>query len=537
MVNALSRLLFVTCLAAAAVAQSPLGSPPAPAANPTTAAKSVLGKVLFWDEQLASNGRMACGTCHLPEFGGGDARRRRHPGNDGILNNADDTWGSPGVERRDAMGRYVVDARFGTGEQVTSRAALSVAMAAWFPEQFWDGRGGDELRDPETNVLLIANGASLEAQSLHPLRSEVEMAREGRSWAEIRTRLAGIAPLALATDLPADVQQALAAAPSYPALFAAAFGDPAITLGRVAMALASYQRSVVPNQTPWDLHAAGVPNALTPDQLAGLQIYQGEAGCASCHTTGLFTDLQFRALGVVPVSQDPGRGAVTGQSADLGAFKVPSLRNAALKSTFLHNGRFTTMAQVVNFYRNGAGTFTPKDSLIQTFDIDPVETQQLLDFLEQGLVDPRARNRTAPFDRPTLFSEQQPLAANLFGTATAVAGRTPELQAQMPLFLGNPEWSVGFANGPANGPGWFVLGLLPAAPGAQLAGVALNVVPDAFALVLPLVLDGAGRNTLVLPMPFAPQLRGIPLFGQGLVGTPVGAPLFGGTRGASFVIR
>ena len=524
-------------VALSAVAQTPLGAPPAPAQNPTTAAKAVLGKVLFWDEQLSSNGRIACGSCHRPESGGGDARRRRHPGNDGILNNADDTWGSPGVERRSASGHYVADPRFGFGEQVTPRAALSVAMAAWFPEQFWDGRGDDELRDPETGALLIATGAALEAQSLHPLRSEVEMAREGRSWAEIRTRLAGIAPLALAADLPPDVQQALAAAPSYPALFAAAFGDASITLGRVAMALASYQRSVVPNQTPWDLHAAGVPNALTPDQLAGLQLFQDEAGCADCHTPGLFTDLQFRALGLVPVSQDPGRGGVTGLAADLGTFKVPSLRNAALKSTFLHNGRFTTMAQVVNFYRNGAGTFTPKDSLIQPFGIDAVQTQQLLDFLENGLVDPRARAGTAPFDRPTLFAEQQAVGANLFGAATAVAGQVPELLAQMPLFLGNPEWAVGLGNGPANGPGWFVLGLLPAAPGAQLSGVALNVVPDAFALVLPFVLDGAGRSTLVLPLPFAPQLRGIPLLGQGLVGTPIGAPQFGGTVGASFVIR
>ncbi len=535
--HAVVRFVAAVLLAAVVVpGQSPLGTPVAPVQNPTTPAKAVLGKVLFWEEQLASNGRVACGTCHLPEFGGGDSRRRRQPGQDGVLNTADDTWGSPGVERRDGWGRYVDDPRFGFGEQVTPRAAPSVHMAAWFPEQFWDGRTDGQLVDPETQAVVIPSGASLEAQSLHPLRSEVEMAREGRSWAEIRQRLAGVRPLALATNLPADVQQALASNPTYPQLFTAAFGSSTITLPRIAMALASYQRTLVPNQTPWDLHAAGVPNALTPDQLVGLQLYENDAKCAECHPLGLGTDLQYRALGLVPVTQDPGRGAVTGVPEDFGRFKVPSVRNSALKSTFLHNGRFTTMAQVVNFYRNGGGTFTPKDSLLQPFGLDQQQTAQLLDFLANGLVDPRARLALPPFDRPTLFSELAPVGSNLYGLATASGAVTPELLAQMPPFLGNPEWSLGIARGPANGSGLLAFGLVPAPAGATLSGVQLNIDTAASLLLFGLSLNSAGAGTLVLPVPMVPELTGLPLRGQGFFTGP-SVPGWSGTRGALVVLR
>jgi cytochrome c peroxidase len=529
---ALAGLLLVTLC----TAQGPLGNPPAPAQNPVTTAKAMLGKVLFYDEQLSSNGRMACGTCHLPEFGGGDARRRRHPGQDGVLNTADDTWGSPAVERRNSLGGYVDDPRFGFGEQVTSRAALSVHMAAWFPEQFWDGRTGGALVDPETQSVVIPDGAALEAQSLHPLRSEVEMAREGRSWAEIRQRLAVVRPLILASELPPDLQQALAANPTYPALFAAAFGSPTIDLPRIAMALASYQRTLVPNQTPWDLHAVGVPNALTADQLAGLQWYLNDAKCAECHPLTLGTDFQYRALGLVPVSQDPGRGAVTGLAEDFGRFKVPSVRNAALKSTFFHNGRFTTMAQVVNFYRNGGGTFTPKDALLQPFGLDQQQTAQLVDFLTNGLVDPRARLRQPPFDRPTLFSEVAPVGSNLFGAATGSLSVTPDLLAQMPAFLGNPEWSLGVARGPASGSGLLAFGLQSAPAGAALQGVQLNIDTSASLLLFGLALDAAGAGTLVLPVPMVPSLSGLPLLGQGFFATPTGGAWYG-TRGAVVTLR
>lgn len=518
----------------AVVAQSPLSAPVAPPQNPTTAAKSVLGKLLFHEEQLASNGRMACGTCHRPQAGGGDLRRQRHPGPDGLLATTDDTFGSPGLEKRAASGAFVADPVFGFEAQVTPRAAPGIAMAAYFDELFWDGRVDDVLRDPITNTVVIPAGAALESLALHPLRNEVEMSRPGRGWPEIVQRLVDVRPLALASNLPADLQLALAGSPGYPALFAAAFGDAAITPPRIAMALASYLRSVVPDQTPWDLHAVGVPNALTPNQLAGLQLFENEARCNLCHPLGLFTDRSFRALGLAPVAQDPGRSAVTGLPGDAGRFKVPSLRNVALKTTFMHNGRFTSLLQVVNFYRNGGGSHPPLDSQLQAFVLDQVQTQQLLDFLENGLVDPRARLGAWPFDRPTLFGESSPVGSNELGVATTAGGVTPRLRAQVPPYFGNAEWVLGLTDGLSGGASLFVVSLAPAAPGAFVQGVALHVDPGSLFLSWPAVNDGSGAASLVLPVPLLPGLSGLPLYAQGL--SPVGSA-WAGSRGAVLTLR
>ena len=96
-------LLAVVCLTATAWAQA-LTPPPAPFENRTTAEKALLGKALFWDEQLSSDNTMACGTCHRPGAGGADPRLGRHPGPDALFHSADDRLGSPGVVRSDAAG-------------------------------------------------------------------------------------------------------------------------------------------------------------------------------------------------------------------------------------------------------------------------------------------------------------------------------------------------------------------------------------------------------------------------------------------------
>ena len=533
----LRRLLAAALLSAFAQAQQPLAPPTAPVGNPTTAAKVVLGKILFHEEQLSSNGRLACATCHRNEAGGADTRRLRHPGLDGIRFTADDTFGSPGIERLDGNLNYTADLRFGFDEQVTGRAAPSVHMAAWFDELLWDGSRDQVLLDPETGVVVLASGAALENQSLHPFRNEVEMAHAGRSWAQVRTTVPNLRPLALASNLPPDVQQALATNPSYPALFAAAFGDANVTLPRLAMALASYQRSLAPTQTPWDQFVAGQASALTAQQQLGLQIYQSDARCQLCHPLGLFTDRSYRALGLLPVANDPGRGAVTGVPEDFGRFKVPSLRNAALKSTFLHTGRFTTMLQVVNFYNNGAGTNSPKDSDLQQLDLDQVEIAALLDFLENGLVDPRARNRLPPFDRPTLFSESQPRGSNQFGVATAFAGIAPRLLADAPPWLGNPAWPLGLVQGPANGAGALLVTLAPLPSGTPFQGTQLHVDPASLLTILPLALDATGTANAPQWLPPALEFLGLPLHLQALVAGTVPTPPWGASRAASIVLR
>src|SRR5512134_3678306 len=127
---------------------------PVPAENPITEPKRVLGKILFWDEQLSSDGTVACGTCHRPSAGGADPRAARHPGID--KGTIDDVMGSPGIAALDRDGRPRAHASFGNGPQVTPRLAPSNFAAIWADEIFWDGRAGTQFKDPLTGKVAIA---------------------------------------------------------------------------------------------------------------------------------------------------------------------------------------------------------------------------------------------------------------------------------------------------------------------------------------------------------------------------------------------
>lgn len=160
-------LLFATSLSAQGLPPQPV-----PPENPITPAKATLGKLLFWDEQMSSNNRVACGTCSTFAAGGGDLRRVVNPGNDGVLPSPDDIFGSPGVVRSDASNDYLPDAKFGLQTQVTRRAAPGMMLAAWFPDLFWDGRARSTFLDPDTGAVLIAQGGALREPGLGADRGE-----------------------------------------------------------------------------------------------------------------------------------------------------------------------------------------------------------------------------------------------------------------------------------------------------------------------------------------------------------------------------
>ena len=378
---------------------------PVPPQNPITEPKRLLGKILFWEEQLSHDNTVACGTCHRPAHAGGaDPRFARHPGLDNLFNTPDDVFGSAGVVHRDASGQPIPDPIFGLDPQVTRRAAPSFLTAQFALATFWDGRATTAFNDPETGAPLIPLGAALENQAIQPILSAVEMANDGRSWADVRAKLAVATPLALASHLPADVEAALAGSPSYGQLFAAAFGDPAITGSRIAMAIATYERTLVANRTPWDDFVAGNPSALTPAQTQGLNIFNAFA-CRVCHTPPFFTNHSFRNIGLRPIAEDIGRQGVTGQPVDAGRFKVPSLRNVGLKQTFMHNGRLANLTAVVSFYRDPTQQFPANRDPLVPVPIPENFIGPVADFLLNGLVDSRVVGELFPFDRPTLASE------------------------------------------------------------------------------------------------------------------------------------
>ena len=400
--SAILALVFV----AADVARAALPPVPVPPENPVTEPKRVLGKMLFWDEQLSSDGSVACGTCHRPAYGGADPRVGRNPGVD--KGTIDDVLGSPGIVSLDGNGHAVPHPVFGDRPQVTPRRALSNFGALWADELFWDGRARTEFKDPLTGATTIAHGGALENQALAALVNAGEMAKHDRSWADVVATIERAAPLALATNLPKDVAATRDLHPSYPDLFAAAFGNRAVTPVRIAFAIATYERTLVSDETAWDRYEAGDATALGGRALYGWRALQA-FHCVACHPPPLFTNNDFFEIGVRRAEFDLGRELVTHDPQDAGDMKVPTLRNAALLPRFMHTGEFGNLGAAIAFYINSPA-LPERDGIpgfgLYTFNIGQIDVADLRDFIEHALVDPRVRDETFPFDRPTLRSER-----------------------------------------------------------------------------------------------------------------------------------
>jgi cytochrome c peroxidase len=435
-------------------APQPLGPPPSPPGNDVTEAKANLGKALFWDEQLSSPRTIACGTCHQSPAGGSDPRsapedmRSTHPGLDGIFATDDDVTGSPGVPLSGEDGTYQWETSFGIRPQVTGRRGMSAINAAYAPELFWDGRAGGEFRDPISDDVVLTTGAALESQVLGPPLSTAEMGHIGRNWNDVATRVASSKPLALSPNVPSALE-AWIDGRDYPALFAEAFGSEAVTPARIAMAIATYERTLWSGQTPFDAFNGGNPAALTQQERRGEQVFR-QVGCARCHGGPLLTDQQFHNTGVRPAAEDQGRFSVTGRNGDRGAFRTPTLRNVELRAPYFHNGRSATLESAIDFYDRGGDADAPnKDDRIVPLGLTPQQKADLAAFLRRPLTDPRVAAGTAPFDRPALYSESDRVP-EITGVGIAGAGgNPPAVLALEPPVAGNASFTVGVRGGAA----------------------------------------------------------------------------------------
>jgi len=385
-----------------------------PEENPYRPEKALLGKILFWEEQLSSHDTHACGTCHHASAGGSDPRAALNAalgaGPNGTFGDADDARGSQGVVRCDSAGAPKPDPIYGLNVQVTARKAPSVLDALLFDELFWDGRAKGSFVDPVTGALAIRSGGALESQAAGPPVSSVEMSCEGYGWSAIESKLAAAVPLKLASQIPAAISEALREHPTYPSLFEWAYGTPEVTAQRILFAIATYERQLRSDQTPWDRFNAGDPGALTPDQQAGLALFNVKARCATCHVPPRFTDNEFHNIGAQSPDLDPGRSSISGDPADVGKMKTPSLRNVGLRAAggLLHSGTGSgaTLRSVLGVYRQGGVYHENTAPEILPMNLPEFEFEQLLEFLQNGLTDPRAAAELPPFDRPRLGSEQ-----------------------------------------------------------------------------------------------------------------------------------
>ncbi len=180
---------------------------------------------------------------------------------------------------------------------------------------------------------------------------------------------------------------------SYRPMFKQAFGSEEITMKRVENALASFERTILVGNSPFDRYEyLGQKDALTPAQKRGLAIFRDpiRGNCVTCHAIGphyaSFSDGEFHntgeGVGDNDELSDQGRFAVTKLEADRGKFKTPQLRNVAVGGPYMHDGKLKTLKDVVDFYA-GRGNSNPNlDTQMSNINLSGQDRRDLIEFLE-----------------------------------------------------------------------------------------------------------------------------------------------------------
>ncbi len=183
--------------------------------------------------------------------------------------------------------------------------------------------------------------------------------------------------------------QVLQQHPEYPALFRKAFGTDQISSQLLQKALAQWFRRLVTAQSRFDGYLQHEVQ-LSDQELSGMMIFLTETGdCFHCHGIPLMTDNEFHNIGLDTdhTGADVGRFAITGDPADMGRFKTPSLRNIALTAPYMHDGRFQTLEEVVEHYSSGVQHSATLDPIMTkpgtgiTLGLTPMQKADLVAFL------------------------------------------------------------------------------------------------------------------------------------------------------------
>ncbi len=200
--------------------------------------------------------------------------------------------------------------------QLGGRSAPTVINRAYSLEQFWDGRA-----------------KTLEEQAKGPIANPVEMGFTHDACAKC---IAGI--------------------PEYRRRFKEAFGTEDVTIDHIAKAIATFERTVLSGNSPYDRFKAGDEKALTESQKRGMEIFfSNNARCDSCHEGVNFTNGKYAnvGIGMDRPMPDLGRYDVTKREEDKGAFKTPTLREIAHTGPYMHDGSLKTLEEVVDHYNKG----------------------------------------------------------------------------------------------------------------------------------------------------------------------------------------
>ncbi len=234
----------------------------------------------------------------------------------------------------------------GVGRQAGARNAPTVMNRLFSKEQFWDGRA-----------------ESLEDQALGPIQNPIEM---GHTLEGMVSNLQAIQ--------------------SYAPEFQAAFGAPGITSDRVAQAIASFERTVITGNSPFDRYQAGDKAALSASAARGMEIFNDKqrGNCVTCHAGFNFTDESYHNLGVGMDKPAPdwGRFGVTKVETDRGAFKTPTLRNVTQTAPYMHDGSEATLLEVVKFYDQGGKPNKWLSKEIKALHLNDQDRADLVAFIE-----------------------------------------------------------------------------------------------------------------------------------------------------------
>jgi cytochrome c peroxidase len=193
-----------------------------------------------------------------------------------------------------------------------------------------------------------------------------------------------------------ELPSRLANKPGYGDAFRKAFGDEAITRQRVEMALATYQRTIVAPEAPFDRYIAGDAQAIGPAAKRGFALFEGKANCAACHNGPSFTDGSFHDIGTAR-GEDIGRGRLFAGSVKLRyAFKTPTLREVTLRAPYMHDGSVPTLREVIELYDKGGIDRPSRSEQIRPLHLSATEKTDLLAFLQTLTASSQSANGERP---------------------------------------------------------------------------------------------------------------------------------------------
>jgi cytochrome c peroxidase len=192
------------------------------------------------------------------------------------------------------------------------------------------------------------------------------------------------------------VIERLSAIPGYPVAFQAAFGKPEITRRNIELAIAAFQRTIDPGETPFDRWIAGDEKAIDPAAKRGFALFNGKARCSGCHNGFALSDGSFHDIGTAS-GADVGRGRYFPTSVKLQyAFKTPTLRDVARRAPYMHDGSVATLEAVIDLYDRGGIDRPSRSPLIFPLGLNATEKADLIAFLHT------LNSRPQPYAVPVL---------------------------------------------------------------------------------------------------------------------------------------